>query len=99
MVDHTLTCDRCGLLLKTGDPVWRIKISLTADVVRGLSEYEGMTEDQMDSRMEALLARIHLIPKEMLEDQVYQEFSFLVCSRCRSILAANPLQQPLNSAD
>jgi hypothetical protein len=99
MVNPSLTCDRCGLPFNTGDPVWRVQVSLTADVIRGLAEYEGLTEEQMDKRMEALLSRINLIPKEMLEDQVYQEFSFLVCGKCRSILAANPLQQPLNSVD
>ncbi|MGB3974807.1 MAG: hypothetical protein WBM02_03990 [bacterium] len=98
MVNQHLTCDRCGLALHTGDPVWRVHIALTAEVVQGLKEYEGMSKTEMNGRLKALLARIEMMPKEMLENQVYQEFSFLVCSRCRGILAANPLQQPLDSA-
>ncbi len=93
MVNQSLTCDRCGLELHTGDPVWRIHLSLTAEVIHGLKEYEGMSKVEMNKRLKALLARIEMTPKEMLENQVYQEFSFQICSKCRGIIAANPLQK------
>ena len=85
-------CDRCKKGFKSDEIAWRIFLSLTADPVLGVNEYANLSAVQLDGRLSALLDRIAMIPEDMLEDQVYQEFAFLVCSKCRAILAANPLQ-------
>ena len=68
-------------------------MTLTADTVRGMSGFEGQGDDAIDERLEMLLERIALIPGDMLENEVYQRFDYLLCRRCRDIVAANPLNR------
>ncbi|MBN1879544.1 hypothetical protein JW823_05480 [bacterium] len=88
-----MKCDRCGKELRAEDAAWRVHLTLTSDPDHGVTEYAEMKGQRLDDRLEALLNRIEIIPKEMLDDQIFQEFSHVVCSRCRGILAANPLHQ------
>lgn len=85
------------MVFSTGDPAWRMKLILSSDPGQGIAEYADLTEGGLDERLDALLQRIEMIPQEILDAQVYQEFQFVLCSRCRGIIAANPLSQPLSS--
>lgn len=97
MDTNSVRCDRCNMIFSPGDPAWRMKLTLSSDPEQGLSEYADLTEGGLDERLDALLQRIEMIPQEILDAQVYQEFQFVLCARCRGIIAANPLNQPLSS--
>jgi len=42
--------------------------------------------------------KIESIPEELLEEEVYKEFIFILCPRCKEIYCANPLHLPLDNA-
>lgn len=84
-------CDRCGGALNPGDPAWRFHLTLTADTVQGVDGLDGESPADLNARIETLLARISEIPKDMLENEVYQVFHGILCRKCRDIIAANPL--------
>ena len=91
--ESEVTCDRCGIKLTSGSPAWRFHLTMTADTAQGMGAFDRDGESDIDAKLKAVLERIDLMPKEMLEDQIFQEFQFLLCRRCRDIVTANPLNQ------
>ena len=84
------TCDLCGCLI-IGDPVrYELKIRLYAgyDVLE-LTE-EDLRKD-LKGEMDELLRLMEGRDPEELEREVYEEFSFDLCSRCRKVYRKDPL--------
>ena len=41
--------------------------------------------------------KIKSCPEDLLEEEVYKEFDFILCPRCKEIYCANPLHLPLDN--
>lgn len=87
MSDHF--CDKCGEYLPEGSLKYCVHIQLVAD-------YDGvMVGDGPDAELEAgeLLDEGEGMSEQELEDDVYQELSFVLCSRCRRRFARDPFNR------
>ena len=87
MSDHF--CDKCGEYLPEGSLQYSVQIQL-------ISDFDGvMVCDTADSELETqeLLEEAEEISEQELEDEVYQELSFVLCSRCRKRFARDPFNR------
>lgn len=41
--------------------------------------------------------KVKSYPEELIEEEVFKEFDFILCPRCKEIYCANPLHLPLDS--
>lgn len=84
------SCSRCNKIINPGDPFYRLLIKVFADfdgVINIKSEKYDLNKE---------FEKIKSIPEELLEEEVYKEFNFVLCPRCKEIYCANPLNLPLN---
>ena len=87
MSDHF--CDKCGEYLPEGSLKYSVQIQL-------ISDFDGvMVCDTADSELETqeLMEEAEEISEQELEDEVYQELSFVLCSRCRKRFARDPFNR------
>ncbi len=73
-------CSRCGKEKKPGDIFYIVKISLTCDFNGYLKPVEGELENEIKKELE----RAEQYTEEELMEQVYQEFHFYLCLKCRN---------------
>ena len=79
------TCDRCKRALVKGEVGYRLCIKVYAD-------FDGVIS--VDARKVDLaeeFKKIKAYPERLLEEEVYKEFYFFLCPRCKEIFCANPL--------
>jgi len=87
MSDHF--CDKCGEYLPEGSLKYCVQIQL-------ISDFDGVIVcDTADAELETqeLLEEAEEITEQELEDEVYQELSFVLCSRCRRRFARDPFNR------
>ena len=41
--------------------------------------------------------KVKSYPEDLIEEEVYKEFDFVLCPRCKEIYCANPLHLPLDN--
>ncbi|MCX7995166.1 MAG: hypothetical protein N3A65_05295 [candidate division WOR-3 bacterium] len=42
--------------------------------------------------------KVEALPEDLIEEEVFKEFIFVLCPRCKEIYCANPLFLPLDDA-
>jgi hypothetical protein len=85
------TCDRCRRIIGEGEVGYRLSIKVYAD-------FDGVIN--LDSRKVDLkeeFRKIRAYPERLLEEEVFKEFYFYLCPRCREIFCANPLNLGLEN--
>ncbi|HEC79089.1 MAG TPA: hypothetical protein ENI34_08125 [candidate division WOR-3 bacterium] len=88
----TQRCSKCSKLINPGDLFYRLTIKVFADF-DGVINLNGKKID-LDKEFE----KIKSYPEELIEEEVYKEFDFVLCPRCKEIYCANPLHLPLDKA-
>lgn len=85
------TCHRCRRTIPPGDLLYRLTIKVFAD-------FNGVIK--LDSRpvdLKEEFDKVKSYPEDLLEEEVFKEFDFILCPRCKEIYCANPLHLPLDS--
>ncbi|MBN2107283.1 MAG: hypothetical protein JW832_07630 [Deltaproteobacteria bacterium] len=87
MSDHF--CDKCGEYLPEGSLKYSVQIQI-------ISDFDGVILCETDDPgMEAqeMLEAADAMDEQELEDEVYQELSFVLCSRCRKRFSRDPFSR------
>ena len=84
-------CNRCGKIINPGDLFYRLAIKVFADF-DGVINIKG---EKINFNEE--FEKIKSYPEELIEEEVYKEFDFVLCPRCKEIYCANPLYLPLDN--
>ena len=68
-------------------------------LIRVVSDFDGVIPEDClsdnSSLLEEIRRRTEGVPSDLLEEEVYKEFSFLLCLQCKQKYCANPLNVPL----
>ena len=82
-------CSRCGKTINPGDLLFRLTIKVFAD-------FDGIINIQAkELDLDKEFDKIKSCPEDLLEEEVYKEFDFILCPRCKEIYCENPLYLPL----
>jgi len=84
-------CSRCQRIINPGDLFYRLMIKVFAD-------FDGVINiksSNIDVKKE--FEKIKSVPEDLLEEEVFKEFTFILCPRCKEIYCANPLFLPLDN--
>jgi phage FluMu protein Com len=84
-------CSRCNKVINSGDLFYRLTIKVFAD-------FDGVINIRarnIDLKKE--FEKVKSYPEELIEEEVYKEFDFILCPRCKEIYCANPLHLPLGN--
>ncbi len=84
-------CSRCQRIINPGDLFYQLIIKVFAD-------FDGVINiksSNVDFNKE--FEKIKSVPEDLLEEEVYKEFTFILCPRCKEIYCANPLFLPLDN--
>jgi hypothetical protein len=85
-------CSRCNRSIQPGDVFYSLSIKVTAD-------FDGIIkikDDKVDWPKE--FDKVKSYPEELINEEVFREFSFILCARCKEIYCANPLNLPLGQS-
>ncbi len=78
-------CARCGRSLATGGTHYLVSITLVAD-------YNGtIPESHREGGVDYLLQEIESKSQDELENEIYQQLSFVLCKGCRDEYVTNPM--------
>lgn len=83
-------CSRCQKIIDPGDIFYRLIIKVFADFDGVINIKDGNIDIQKE------FEKIRSVPEELLEEEVFKEFLFILCPRCKEIYCANPLHLPLD---
>jgi hypothetical protein len=67
-------------------------------LIKVFADFDGVInikDSSIDIHKE--MEKIKAIPEDLLEEEVFKEFSFVLCPRCKEIYCANPLYLPLDN--
>ncbi|MEO0127805.1 MAG: hypothetical protein ABIL44_08670 [candidate division WOR-3 bacterium] len=84
-------CSSCQKIINPGDLFYRLMIKVFAD-------FDGVINiknTNVDFKKE--FEKIKSVPEDLLEEEVFKEFTFILCPRCKEIYCANPLFLPLDN--
>lgn len=84
-------CSRCNKIINPGELFYQLTIKIYADF-DGIINIKNQKYD-INKEFE----KIKPLPEDLLEEEVYKEFFFLLCPRCKEIYCANPLYLPLDN--
>lgn len=85
------TCQRCRKVIAPGDLFYRLTIKVFAD-------FDGIINIRSRPiNLKEEFEKIKSYPEDLLEEEVYKEFDFILCPRCKEIYCANPLNLPLET--
>jgi hypothetical protein len=85
------TCCRCSKVINPGDLLYRVTIKVFAD-------FDGIINiNSHNIDVEKEFEKVKSVPEELLEEEVYKEFDYILCPRCKEIYCANPLHLPLDT--
>ena len=85
-------CSRCNRAIQPGDLFYSLLIKVLAD-------FDGIIkikDDKVDWSEE--FEKLKSYPEELVNEEVYKEFQFVLCPRCKEIYCANPLSLPLGDS-
>lgn len=85
------TCSRCARLIPAGKLFYRLTIRVYADF-DGVINIEPRSVD-----LKKEFEKVKAYPEELIEEEVFKEFDFTLCPRCKEIYCANPLHLPLDN--
>lgn len=79
-----IECSRCGCSILSGVTRYIVSVSLVAD-------FDGIVpEGTGGGSLEALMKEIDQMSQEDLENEIYQQFTFIICKPCRDEYIKNP---------
>jgi len=82
-------CNRCEKIIEPGDLFYRLTIKIFAD-------FDGVINiKKTKMNLNEEFEKIRSYPEALIEEEVYKEFDFVLCPRCKEIYCANPLYLPL----
>jgi hypothetical protein len=79
-------CARCGKELREGTLKYMVHVQI-------LSDFDGVmpySEEDLSQEMHMLLQQVEDMDAQELEDDVYQELSFVLCEKCKKAFASDP---------
>ncbi len=82
-------CNRCRRIIGPGDLFYSLLIKVSA----GFDGVINIKEEKIDLNEE--FEKVKSYPEELLNEEVFREFKFILCPRCKEIYCANPLSIPL----
>lgn len=88
-----ICCQKCGKRIEAGEVAYRLSISVFADL-----DSAELAEDlnvDLKEVIESLRESTRGLPAELIEEEIHKEFEFVLCSRCKEVYCANPLNIPL----
>ena len=65
-------------------------------LIKVLADFDGIIkikDEQIDWSEE--FEKLKSYPEDLVKEEVYKEFQFVLCPRCKEIYCANPLSLPL----
>jgi hypothetical protein len=80
-------CARCGKSIPEGSLKYMIHIQILSDF-DGVIPYE---EEDLSEEIQSILKTMETMDSQELEDDVYQEISFVLCEKCKRQFARDPL--------
>lgn len=82
-------CAMCNRIISEGDLFYQLDIKI-------LSGFDGVIklEGQFDINSE--ISKLKAYPEDLVEEEVYKEFHFILCPRCKEIYCTNPLHLKLD---
>ncbi len=83
-----MKCHCCGKDLGRESLKYIVEIKSFADFDGYLEEYPGDVEDGINELLDA----VENVDPRALEDEVYQEYVYLLCKSCRDKFASDPFQ-------
>jgi len=82
-------CQRCSKIINPGDLFYRLTIKIFAD-------FDGVINIKSAKiNLKEEFEKAKSYPEDLIEEEVYKEFDFVLCPRCKEIYCANPLHLPL----
>jgi hypothetical protein len=89
----TGVCSRCNRIIEPGGLFYSLSIKVSSD-------FDGVIKIE-DKRYDVSkeFEKVSSYPEELLNEEVYREFRFVLCPRCKEIYCANPLNLPLSMPD
>jgi len=85
------SCSRCRKPIPTGDLFYRLTIKVYAD-------FDGVINIKTrDIDLKEEFEKVKAYPEDLIEEEVFKEFDFILCPRCKEIYCANPLHLPLDN--
>lgn len=82
-------CNRCKKIIDPGDLFYRL-------VIKVFAEFDGVINiKKTKMNLKDEFEKIKSYPEDLIEEEVYKEFDFVLCPRCKEIYCANPLHLPL----
>lgn len=82
-------CSKCRRIIGSGDVFYSVKI----DVSAGFDGVINIKGEKIDLTEE--FEKVKSYPEELLNEEVFKEFNFILCPRCKEIYCANPMNLPL----
>jgi hypothetical protein len=76
------TCDNCGRPVPKKETMFSLRIEMFAEAGPIEIDIEELEGDHM-AMMEQLIEHLEDVDPEEAADEVYEEYTFLVCNRCR----------------
>jgi hypothetical protein len=86
-------CARCGRPLLKGDTAYRVKIDVTS-TFDGYIPYDP--SEDASARLKKIAEELKSLPPELIEEEIHQEFTYLICLPCKERFCANPLNRSLD---
>ena len=84
-------CGRCNKIINPGDLFYRLTIKVFAD-------FDGIINIKAKKlNLSEEFEKLKSYPEDLIEEEVYKEFDFILCPRCKEIYCANPLHLPLDN--
>jgi hypothetical protein len=86
-------CSRCSRTIQPGDLFYSLLIKVSAD-------FDGIIkikDERVDWSEE--FKKLKSYPEDLINEEVFREFRFILCPRCKEIYCANPLNLPLGETN
>lgn len=93
MTASSQVCSRCRRTIQPGDLFYSLSIKVSAD-------FDGVIkikDEKVDWSKE--FEKLKSYPEDLINEEVYREFEFMLCPRCKEIYCANPLNVPLGQSN
>jgi hypothetical protein len=88
-----LVCFKCGIEIPDGGTSYIIRIT-------SLCNFDGIIKPQENIDLKTLLKEIEDeirgLPEDLIEEEIFKEKEFVLCSRCKELFLANPLGKALD---
>lgn len=82
-------CSRCSRIIQPGDLFYSLLIKVSS----GFDGVINIKHEEYDIAKE--FEKVKSYPEDLINEEVYREFQFVLCPRCKEIYCANPLGLPL----